>query len=102
MKKVLILCVALASVSTIAKPSKFRHRKPRRVDSNMIRVSATSQSKTVALERAESKLQDAIYERQERCPSLAEVSTSTKTMKVGKPGYNRKFIAKKEMTFSCN
>ena len=100
----LTITLLLASSAALAKPRKVPTANNESLPAGMVKVvaSATSKVKSVAQETAMDRFEAKMAILEMNCPSMIEIKSSESTMKIGKPGYNRRYISKVSMTAKCN
>ena len=100
----LSIVLLLATSTAMAKPRKVPTAKKVTLPAGMVMVtaSATSKVKSVAQEMAMDNFEAKMAVLEMNCPNMIELKSSESTMKIGKPGYNRRYISKISMTAECN
>ena len=94
----------LATSTAMAKPRKVPTANKVTLPAGMVMVSAsaTSKVKSVAQDMAADNFDAKMAKLEMECPNMVELKSSESTMKIGKPGYNRRYISKISMTAQCD
>lgn len=104
MKASMIISLIALSLSISARPRKLPvyRPKPQAKGVVVVKASVTSRVKRYAQEEARRQFEEKLADAKADCASFVEGQEVETTMKVGKPGYNRRYMTRIKLTGKCN